>query len=654
MPRWSQVSLVGPLYYYDLVRLARRGRGIGLRCLYALALLAALGFVYSQRFAVNDPWQIFTLSQPRLRPSELADFGRGFLLCVLVAQSAAVLLVTPVYLAGAIAEEKERKTLPLLFASQLHDHEIVLGKLLARLTHLAFVLLTGLPIVLLTALLAGRGEMLLLPCSFAATGMSLLSIGSMSMLFSVLCRNAMTALLSSYGCVFVFNLCCLLGPVYLSSPLAFSFVLDQRLRDVPTSASTVASPLPAPPTQGAEDVALMMTISYVIVHGLASVICTVAAISSLRTSEPDLVYPSVPTEPARLVPLSTAFDEGPEPAATAVSRTRRAAESDSVYATVPAESPRLVPVSTAFDEGPIVVRQPLRARRWSLLPPPTGDPLLWKEMAHDPPKTIVPLKTQVWGIAVLMLVLWVFYWVLILFHRWCLKDETTPITVINGTLRVASIVSALLWCLLVAFRAASSLSRERERHTLGMLLTLPVERVAILRAKWLGAILRLRVLGILLLGLWTLGLLTGALHPLGVMLLAASCGATGMLLASLGTWLGLVCRNTMWAQLSMALVVMLLFCGPWLRFINQSGSDSFCDDAEEHWQHLWQIGLNPVAAWWVAGFSWSEWREIHAPEDANLFASRLHAVANGFLLLATLAGLFWLAARYRLDREPRD
>jgi hypothetical protein len=79
----------------------------------------------------------------------------------------------------------------------------------------------------------------------------------------------------------------------------------------------------------------------------------------------------------------------------------------------------------------------------------------------------------------------------------------------------------------------------------------------------------------------------------------------------------------------------------------------FSTDSDDIWSHLWQIGLNPFAAWWVAGFSWTEWRTVLAEED-DLFAPRLQAVVQGIALLGTLAGIFWLTARQRLNLEPRD
>src|SRR5262249_19214497 len=51
----AAARLVGPLYFYELVRLARRGRSTLLRCAYALLLLAGLYSVYVTEFPEYDP-----------------------------------------------------------------------------------------------------------------------------------------------------------------------------------------------------------------------------------------------------------------------------------------------------------------------------------------------------------------------------------------------------------------------------------------------------------------------------------------------------------------------------------------------------------------------------------------------------------------------
>jgi ABC-type transport system involved in multi-copper enzyme maturation permease subunit len=123
---------VGPLYYYDLVRLARRGRSTLLRCAYATALLAALYFAYRERFPDRDPLFAPFGSAPTVPGGQLAGLASVFVLAILRAQTVGLFVLVPAYVAGAIAEEKERQTLELLFTTGLRDREIVLGKLAAR------------------------------------------------------------------------------------------------------------------------------------------------------------------------------------------------------------------------------------------------------------------------------------------------------------------------------------------------------------------------------------------------------------------------------------------------------------------------------------------------------------------------------------------
>ena len=66
-----------------------------------------------------------------------------------------VSLMTPSFAAGAITGEKERQSYEMLLASPLRPGAIVLGKLLASLCHLAILMISSLPIVMLCLPLGG-------------------------------------------------------------------------------------------------------------------------------------------------------------------------------------------------------------------------------------------------------------------------------------------------------------------------------------------------------------------------------------------------------------------------------------------------------------------------------------------------------------------
>ena len=64
-------------------------------------------------------------------------------------------LMAPSFAAGAITGEKERKSYEMLLASPLRPGAIVLGKLVASLSHLAILIFCSLPIVMLCLPLGG-------------------------------------------------------------------------------------------------------------------------------------------------------------------------------------------------------------------------------------------------------------------------------------------------------------------------------------------------------------------------------------------------------------------------------------------------------------------------------------------------------------------
>src|SRR5581483_11742563 len=115
----------GPLLRYDLVRSSRSGQVISHRCLYAGMLFLVLAWGYWERFP-GEVWEHLTQSKS-IPISEKAHFAGSFFVNFMMAQFALVLLFTPLYTAGSIAEEKERRSLEFLFVTDLSNREIILG-----------------------------------------------------------------------------------------------------------------------------------------------------------------------------------------------------------------------------------------------------------------------------------------------------------------------------------------------------------------------------------------------------------------------------------------------------------------------------------------------------------------------------------------------
>ncbi|HMF15158.1 MAG TPA: ABC transporter permease subunit, partial [Gemmataceae bacterium] len=283
----------GPMFFYDLVRLARRGRSTSLRCLYALLLLVGLYFVYATRFPVEAEFANLFRLRPKVRLEELAHFAGTFATSLFALQSAAVLILTPAYVSGAIAEEKERRTLELLFTTHLTDREIVLGKLFGRLIHLLGVVLAGLPILMVLQVWGGV-EPLLPLAGFFVTVLTLFSVGGICMYCSVACRDSFTALVISYVVVVPVAVGGIFVPgCFFSSPVAFVMSLEMQLGagqfyqvfwpQAGDTALPVASGTPSA-TGGTLAVVVMM-ILYAIPHALVAFFCIWGAVRGLRRAD---------------------------------------------------------------------------------------------------------------------------------------------------------------------------------------------------------------------------------------------------------------------------------------------------------------------------------------------------------------------------------
>ena len=125
-PRWG-----GAIAGWELTRLARRGSPTVARLLVGLLLFAALFVTYLAAFP-RDLEQLAGFNPGEVQatcPSSARTSPCTFLLV----QAAVVLSLTPLFVAGSIVEETERRTLEFLLATDLSPREIVLGKLWPRL-----------------------------------------------------------------------------------------------------------------------------------------------------------------------------------------------------------------------------------------------------------------------------------------------------------------------------------------------------------------------------------------------------------------------------------------------------------------------------------------------------------------------------------------
>ena len=112
-------------------------------------------------------------------------------------QFALMSLMAPSFAAGTITGEKERKTYEMLLASPMRPTAIVVGKLLASLSHLAVLVFCSLPIVMLCLPLGGRSLYEVL-ATYVAMAAAIAAFGMVSMAASSYFGRTIAAVVVSY------------------------------------------------------------------------------------------------------------------------------------------------------------------------------------------------------------------------------------------------------------------------------------------------------------------------------------------------------------------------------------------------------------------------------------------------------------------------
>lgn len=106
-------------------------------------------------------------------------------------------MMAPSFAAGTITGEKERKTYEMLLASPLRPGAIVLGKMVASLTHLAVLVFASLPIVMLCLPLGGVSLYEVL-AAYLGLIVSVITFGAISVACSSFFKRTSASLVVSY------------------------------------------------------------------------------------------------------------------------------------------------------------------------------------------------------------------------------------------------------------------------------------------------------------------------------------------------------------------------------------------------------------------------------------------------------------------------
>jgi ABC-type Na+ efflux pump permease subunit len=415
-------------------------------------------------------------------------------------QMVAVVACVPSLLAGAIAEEADRKTLPTLLGSQLSSGEIVLGKLAGRLIDVGILLAIGVPVMGLLSL-EGGVDPLLIVIGFAATCSTALFVAALTMLVSVHAANGDRARARAHAYILLW----LLVPIIVQTvPLAARFPSASRVL-----AELNAWVLPTNPIAPVWRVLLWF-------------------IGPMRVLNPGLINPSPATlaaDFARMIPYQLAF---------------------ALFFILVAMW-RLRP---SFLRREARASRPMRraaSRRLVRRPPCGDDPMLWKELSLDR-RVHGALGTVVFALVMIALNEfasrgWLWFRMqragaeIVEFGVWSAwGPQGDSRAFLNGVIRWLTGMLGGLWMLSVAVTAAAGITSERERETWNGLTTTPLSAWEIIRAKLLGAVWRNRMVVGLILVLWGVGIALQAVHPVGVLLAALALCVSTWFAAALGTF----------------------------------------------------------------------------------------------------------------------
>jgi ABC-type transport system involved in multi-copper enzyme maturation permease subunit len=172
-----------PVLQRELLTNLRANMGFVLMLIYQLAL----GLVLLASYPSGQRVDLSTDSSVAL---QLIDF---FFLGQYILAS----LMAPTFAAGAISGEKERKTYEMLLASPLNPWAIVVGKLVASLTHLVVLIFASLPIIMLALPLGGVSIWEVL-AAYLWLMISIILFGSIGLACSCGFRRTASSLVVSY------------------------------------------------------------------------------------------------------------------------------------------------------------------------------------------------------------------------------------------------------------------------------------------------------------------------------------------------------------------------------------------------------------------------------------------------------------------------
>jgi ABC-type transport system involved in multi-copper enzyme maturation permease subunit len=520
----------------ELITTARRRRYFFLRLGYGLILLAFFSLSYTN-------WE--SRFPEGATPEAVRHFAEDAFIRFGSLQSWMVLFLVPALVAGVIADEHQRKTLHDLLASRLNSAEIVFGKLLARLAHLGVFVAIGVPVVCLLALYGALNPENV-GMVYGSMSTTVMLLAGFSMLISILARTPRQALLTTYGLEFLW----LVVPPFLAHWTRYLDGIYGWVHPV--------------------NELLLATNPKVFWDAMVQSSSTMLWLPWARTGWPlwggrltvPFIFPF-----GWMIGLQAGFGMLFLLAAVLGLRPLRG---NSWSGTRPGRgwfwwlNARVKVLAGARAAAPIM-------RNRLLVPsnrPPCGDsPMLWKERFTPLGGGLSWLGSRPVAILLLTLLGCLLFdstWHLLearLRSSWHYYDRQSA--ALAEEIRTATWLLTYLGIVAVTAAGAVSITAEREHDTWTSLSTTLVSPDEVVIAKQFGAVWSARWVGFVFLILWTIGMVLGVFHPMGVLGALLLAGLAAWLVAAVGVFISPRAGNSTRAQV-LALAIVLLCVAPWL------------------------------------------------------------------------------------------
>jgi ABC-type transport system involved in multi-copper enzyme maturation permease subunit len=612
-------KLFGPIFFYEVLRGSRRRVHL-VRTLFATILALTIGYV----FVIRSEYYYSTRNTMQVQ-AETAEVVFLVFFCALLGL---VTILTPLMVAGAISEEKERRTLEFILATDLRSREIILGKLAGRLANMALFLLAGLPLLSLLQLMGGIDPGLLL-VGFAAVLISFISLAALSIWHSTLLRRSRDAIVTTFITI--------LGYIALSSVARLLLFTPFANWSLPLIKWTI---------DGRDVIDAI---------GAGNIFIQISRLGDQLYSSGSFnsVLPQILKEFAIFHGATTFLMLG--------------------WAML-----RLRPIASA--QG--TAGETRRSRRRFRYHPAVGShPMIWKEVFVEPGMRL----HWVAKIIVILIILASFYpaveitienwdglisypqgyWMTGERDYWRYYNDQRYAWLIyqremNAWVRGMCGVVGTLLLLAVAVRAAGSITGERARQTFDELLSSPLSNREIIHGKWLGSVLSVRR-GAIWLGLTlAIGFWSGGVNWLGIFLVLVCWLVYASFLAMLGVWFSTVCRNTFRATVITILASIMALGGHWLIsalccFLPMSLSrGNYDSDTRElgKWAVAMQAGITPPFVLGVAPMQ--EMGELYRIHDDDTKFVFFAFVGLGVFVVATLVLRYNLLFRFATVTSRSD